>query len=443
MLRPNANGGTFRALRHKNFRDFFIGQAISVVGTWMQITALSWLIWRLTNDEALLGIFNFISRIPAIVVTPIAGVLADRYSRHKLVVWAQILQMAQALALAALVIFGVEDLWTLGALAFMLGIFSAVDIPARQSFMIELVGREDLSNAIPLNSGAFNLARIIGPVVAGGLVGLFARFRLIHPEGFCFLVNGLTYIYVIYVLVRMRLPPRLFQPPVGSVRQNLAQAWKFILSHEAVLAVILYMAVVSMFGYAHSVILPAVATDVLGRRAGGFGILLGASGLGALFGALFLARRIDIKGTGYGRVISISGIVLGLGLALFSVSRSFWLSAALLVPAGAGMMVQSAATNTLLQQVVPDNLRGRVISFFSLFFVGLFPIGGLILGWLASWFGPLLPIFLGGAACTLGGVVLMSRLPSFRASVARLAQMNEAESSGAAGAPFPGPGAGG
>jgi MFS family permease len=425
MESPLRLGGTFRALRHKNFRNFFIGQAISVIGTWMQTTALGWLVWRLTYSEEMLGFFNFIGRIPAIIVTPLAGVLADRYSRHKMVLWAQILQMAQALALASLTLAGIEHLGVLGTLAFMLGIFSAIDIPARQSFLIQLVGREDLANAIPLNSGAFNLARVLGPVVAGALVALFARYELLHPEGVCFLINGLSYIIVIGALVRMKLAPPTFKRQSGSVGQNLAQAWRFVMEHEAVLLVLLYMAVVSMFGYAHSVILPAMTSEVLGKQAGGFGILLGASGLGALFGAIFLARRADLKGVGYGKVIASSGLVLGVALVLFSISKNFWLSAGLLVPAGAGMMVQSAATNTLLQQVTPDHLRGRIISFFSLFFVGIFPIGGLLLGWIAGAAGSPTAMLLGGGVCAIGALMLILRLPQFRESVERLTKLIE------------------
>lgn len=414
--------GMFRALRHANFRNFLIGQGISVIGTWMQTTAMGWLVWRLTSSEEALGFFYFIGRIPALLVTPIAGVLADRYSRFRLVMWAQILQLAQAMVLAVMTLSGHEPLWALAVLAVLLGVFSAIDVPARQSFMIELVGRDDLANAIPLNSGVFNLARVIGPALAGGLVALIAKLTSIHPEGFCFLLNGVSYVAIIWQLVRMRLPRRVPEPRKGSVGDDLRQAFAFVRRHEAVRSILLYMAIVSAFGYAHSVVLPAVAKKVLGHDVGGFGVLLSASGLGAIFGAAFLARRIDIGGLGFGRVIAASGLMVGLGLILFSFSKTFWLSVALLVPAGAGMMVQSAASNTLLQQVTPDHLRGRVISFFSVVFLGLFPIGGLFMGWAAGQFGPLLAIRAGGIVCTVGGIVLLSRVSRIRTSIAELTE---------------------
>lgn len=411
-------GGTFRALAHKNFRDFCIGQSISLTGTWVQITALGWFIWELTGSPAMLGLIQFVARIPTLFFTPLAGVLADRYSRHRIVLLTQCFAMVQALALAALALSGRAEVWSVAALALLLGVITAFDVPARQSFAIELVGRRDLSNAIALNSFLFNFARIVGPPMAAGLVFLYS-------EGVCFAVNGLSYTIVIALLLRMRMAPRTYDLQKGGFFQSFNEGLKFATSNHAVRDVLLYMGLVAMLGYTHAAVLPAVAGDVLGREVGGFAWLLAASGLGAMVGALFLARYAGALG--YPRVIAFAGVMLGIGLVVFSFSRVFWLSVVLLFPAGAGMMIQSAATNTLLQQLVPDRMRGRVISLFSTVFLGSIPIGSLILGTLAERIGPLVAIRLGGIVCLGGGLVLVTRLKLIEASVRRLRESGREE----------------
>lgn len=412
MTPARPQGGTFRALRHRNFRDYFTGQAVSLIGTWVQTTAIAWLVWRLTGSNAQLGWINFIGRIPALFVSPVIGVFVDRHSRRALTILAQQLQMAQALMLALLTLGGWITIHWIEALSFLLGLCAALDVPARQALMIELVGKEDLPNAIPLNSGLFNLCRAIGPLIAGLFLGLGVS------EGICFLANGLSYVVVIWLLMRMDLPDKRFPRQEGNVAQHIGEALVFVRQHTAVRDSLLYMAIVGMFGYGHSVVLPSIADEVMGRDAGGFGILLGASGAGAILGAVYLARGALALQPGV-RIV-ISGSILGASLILFSFTRTFWLATFLLVPAGAGMMVQSAVTNTLLQTVVPDHLRGRIMSFYSTVFLGLFPVGCLIIGFVAEKFGPMFSIRLAGCLCVGGAVILFARSRSFQASVDRL-----------------------
>lgn len=422
MSPPPSRPSLFRALRHRNYRHYFIALLVSNVGMWLQIPVLSWYVWSLTDSNAMMGWLNFVGRIPALFATPFAGVLADRYSRQKIVVATQALMMVQALALAWLVLSGHANMPAIFALSSMLGLIGAFDIPARQAFVVEMVGKEDLQNAIALNSFAFNAARIVGPAIAGPILALLVAWdtlseRGISPEGIFFFINGISFGGVIWLMAAMKVAPRVIERGSTGVFEDIGEALTFVRRHAAMRWVLLYMAVMAMFGYSHLILLASVADEVLGRGAEGFGVLLAASGVGAMAGALLIARS---RGVGYGGSIPFFGLLAGAGLIAFSFSHTYWLSLVLLLPSGAGMIAQSASTNSLLQNLVPDELRGRVMSFFTWVFLGMFPIGCLIMGQLAERLGPLLTLRIGGAILLVGAAVLFTRLPAIRASVHEL-----------------------
>jgi len=399
-----------RALRHPNFRLFFAGQAISLIGTWMQMIATSWLVYRLTGSAWWLGMSNFASRIPSVVLTPLAGVLIDRFDRHRIVLAAQILAAVQAAILAALSLTGLVEVWHVVALGMLLGVANAFDVPARQSLIIHLVeGREDLSNAIALNSSMFNSARLIGPAVAGALTAAFG-------EGVCFLINALSYIAVIWALLAMRLPRHetasVGQVPVWQgLRDGFAYAW----STRPIRLLIGLIALASLMGTPYMVLLPKFAKEFLGAGATGYGWLMGASGVGALCGAVYLASRRTV--VGLERIIPVASFAFSLGLISLSFSRSFALSWVLMVFTGGSMMVQMASGNTLLQTVVDDDKRGRVMSLYALAFMGTAPLGGLMAGQLGDTLGVPDTIRLGGLVVMLGAVAFMAQASAFSAMV--------------------------
>jgi MFS family permease len=399
-----------RALRHRNFRLFLGGQIISVVGTWMQQVALNWLVYRLSGSAFLLGLVGFAGQIPTLFLSPLAGVWADRWNRHRMVIATQLLSMAQALALAALAFAHVTNVWPMVALSFFLGLVNAVDVPARQSFLVEMVnGREDLANAIALNSSMFNLARLVGPAIAGVLIGFVG-------EGVVFLLNGLSYLAVIAALLAMRLhkrPPSKASAP--DVRARLAEGFRYAWNFRPIRAILLLVGVVSMMGVPYNVLLPIFATEVLHGGAHTYGFLVGATGVGALFGALFLAARPTVRGLG--RIIVLSVLLFGSGLVAFSFSRNEWLSVALLLIAGFGLMTQMASSNTILQTIVDEGKRGRVMSLYTVAFMGMIPFGSLLTGAVAGPLGAPTTVRLGGAACILGALAFARALPSFREEV--------------------------
>jgi len=430
VIKPDALPGILRALRHPPYRAFFAGQSISLIGTWAQTTAMGWLVWRLTQSPAMLGLITFVGRIPALIFTPAAGVIADRYPRYRLVLMAQVLAMTQAMVLASIVLFGEPTLATLAWLAGALGIITAVDIPARHAFVIELVGKVDLANAIVLNSLIFNAARIIGPMVAGGVIWSLARWAPetisdALPEGLCFLLNGLSYTVVIGLLLRIKLPRRSRPAAAGNAARDFAEALRFVGSRPALLDVLVYMGVVSTLGYTHAVIFPQVAQETFGHDAAGYSGLLSATGAGAFVGALALARGADILRSG--RMIPLAGSTLGASLIVFSLTRRYEMALALMVLPGAAMLLQSTGTNAFIQLHVPDHFRGRVMGLFSVMFLGFYPIGSLLMGKLAEVLGPMSAIRLGGAVCLGGGLVLLARMPRIRASAEQLRREAEEE----------------
>ena len=395
----------FRALAHRNFQLFFSGQLISLIGTWMQSVAQSWLVYRLTGSSVLLGLVGFSSQIPVFLLAPIGGIVADRKNRHHILIITQSLAMLLAFALAAFTLTGVIEVWHIFVFAAMLGLINAFDIPARQAFIVDMVGKENLINAIALNSSMFNGARIIGPAVAGVLVAAIG-------EAWCFFANGASYIAVIAGLLMMKVAPRLRANRAASPLADIVEGFKFAGQTGPVRALLLLLGLVSLAGMPYAVLMPIIADRILRGGASGLGILMGASGVGALVGALSLAGRKGVAGLG--RWVAFSSAGFGVSLILFSLSRTFWLSAVLLVPVGLFMMVQMASSNTLIQTMVPDHLRGRVMAVYSMMFMGMAPLGSLLAGVLAGRLGAPATVAAGGAVCVVGASIFALRLPALR-----------------------------
>ena len=394
-----------RALRSRSYRLFVTGQLISLVGTWMQMVAQSWLIYRMTGSAALLGLLGFAGQIPVFVLAPLGGVIADRVSRHRVLVTTQTTMMALAAALSVLTLSGRVQVWHLFALASLLGIANAFDIPTRQAFVIEMVQREDLMNAIALNSSMVNGARVVGPAVAGVVVAAVG-------EGWCFFLNAVSYVAVIGALLLMRLPRRPRATPQVSAWASIVEGFVFSWQTTPVRALLLLLGLVSLMGMPYSVLMPIFADRILAGGPNTYGLLMSASGVGALAGAATLTVRRHIRGLG--RWVALSATGFGVSLIAFSFSRSLWVSALLLVPAGFCMMVEMAASNTLIQAMVPDRLRGRVMAVYSMMFMGMAPLGALIAGALAAPLGAPATVAIGGVACIAGGVVFGARLPTLR-----------------------------
>jgi len=401
---------TLRALRHRNFQLFFGGQLISLIGTWMQTVAQAWLVYRMTKSALLLGSVGFASQIPVFLVAPLGGITADRANRQRLVIATQIASMTLAGILAWLCLSGRVHVWHIFVLAGLLGVVNAFDIPARQSFLVDMVGKEDLMNAIALNSSMFNGARVIGPAIAGILVAKIG-------EGWCFAANSISYIAVIVGLSLMHVhcAPRASQ---HSPFEDIIEGFRWVNHTRIIRALLLMLGLISLVGMPYTVLMPIFADTILHGGARGLGILMGATGVGALFGALTLAAKTGVKGLG--RWVAYSCGSFGVSLFLFSFSRSFWLSVALLLPAGYSMMLQMACSNTLIQTMVPDQLRGRVMSVYSMMFMGMAPFGAFFGGALAHRMGAPITVATGGVACVLGAIWFGRVLPELRIEARRL-----------------------
>jgi MFS family permease len=409
-----ANGrvpATLRALRHRNFQFFFSGQLISLIGTWMQSVAQSWLVYRLTGSSLLLGSVGFASQIPVFLVAPVGGIVADRYNRHRVVITTQIASMLLASLLAGLTLSGRVQVWHIFVLASLLGVVNAFDIPGRQAFLVDMVGKEDLMNAIALNSSMFNGARIIGPAIAGILV---ARIG----EGWCFFANAISYIAVIVGLLMMQLPPPAYRASSASPLAHLIEGFRFVRRTGPIRALLLLLGLVSLVGMPYTVLMPIFADKILHGGARGLGILMGATGVGALLGALTLASRTGVRGLG--RWVAFSCAGFGFFLVLFSWSRHFWLSVALLLPVGFSMMLEMSSSNTLIQAMVPDHLRGRVMAVYSMMFMGMAPFGALLGGALADRLGAPLTVSIGAVACLAGAALFGFHLPKIRIEARQL-----------------------
>jgi MFS family permease len=413
--RPSPKAGwlpaTLRALRHRNFQLFFSGQLISLIGTWMQTIAESWLVYRKTGSPLLLGAAGFVSQFPVFLVAPLGGIVADRFNRQRLVIGTQISSMILAAIFATLTLTGVVQVWHIFVLASLLGVVNAFDIPARQSFLVDMVGKEDLMNAIALNSSMFNGARIVGPAISGILV---ARIG----EGWCFFANSVSYIAVIagLFLMRVKRPSRL--APSGPALARLIEGFRFARDTAPIRALLLLLGLVSLVAMPYSVLMPLFADRVLHGGARGLGILMGATGVGALLGALTLATRADVRGLGSWVAFSCGGF--GISLVLFSFSRNFWLSAGLLLPVGFCMMLQMSSSNTLIQAMVPDELRGRVMALYTMMFMGMAPFGSLFAGALAHRLGAPLTVSIGAVACIGAATFFYFHLPKIRVEGRRL-----------------------
>ena len=394
-----------RALRHRNFQLFFAGQLISLVGTWMQTVAQSWLVYRMTGSALLLGTVGFASQIPVFIMAPIGGIVADRNNRRRVVIGTQTASMILAGILATLTLSGRVQVWQIMVLAAGLGVVNAFDIPARQAFLIDMVGREDLLNAIALNSSMFNGARIIGPAIAGILVASIG-------EGWCFFANAVSYIAVIIGLLLMRIQHAANLASQASPLEHILEGFHFVRNAGPIRIILLLLGLVSFVGMPYAVLMPVFADQILHGGARGLGILMGATGVGALLGAASLAARVGVKGLG--KLIAICSGGFGVSLILFSFSKIFWLSTVLLVPVGLTMMVQMASSNTLIQSMTPDRLRGRVMAVYSMMFMGLAPFGAFTAGALAHHIGAPWTVAAGGVACIAGALVFGTHLPKVR-----------------------------
>jgi MFS family permease len=398
-----------RAFQHRNYRLFFAGQSLSLIGTWMQRIAMNWLVYRLTGSVFLLGVVNFTGQVPTLLFAPFAGVLADRYDRHRLLVATQALAMAQAGLIAVLVLTNSVEVWHLVVLGFVLGIVNAFDTPIRQALIVEMIDkREDLGNAIALNSSMVNGARLLGPSIAGMLIATVG-------EGMCFLLNAVSYVAVIAALLAMTISPK----PIRVTRAHLWREWRdgvtYTFESIPIRSVLLLLAVVSFMGLPYATLLPVFAQDVLQGGARTLGFLMSAAGMGALVGAIFLASRDTVLGLE--TVLVVAAAIFGAGLIAFSLSRVYWLSCGLMVVSGFGMMVYMAASNTLVQMSVDDDKRGRVMSLYTMALRGMVPLGSLCAGILASQIRAPATLALGGICCVCGALVFAGRRSAFKVSV--------------------------
>ncbi len=401
-----ARAWRFGALGHRNFRLFFFGQGVSLIGTWMQSVALGWLVLDLTNSPFAVGLNQALRSLGVLLFTLYAGVVVDRVDKRRLIIWTQALQMAEALALAVLVWTRSVTPWQVMVLALLFGVVNAFDIPGRQAFLVELVGKDDLMNGIALNSSMFNAARIVGPALAGVLIGAAG-------VGMCFFLNGVSYVAVIGGLLAMRLPPFVRHRGGGSAWQGFREAVGFIRSDRRVLALVLLVAAFSVFGFPFLVLMPVVARDVLHTGARGYGALMASVGIGAMLGALALAvagRRVAL-----GTALLEGGAAFGALLVAFAAVRVFAVALGLLALAGCAMIVTTAIANTMLQTLVPDALRGRVMAFYAFVFVGMAPFGAFQAGLVAEHTSAPLAIALGGVGCLGAAALVAARVPGLRA----------------------------
>ena len=412
MALDKARPGAFilRALAHKNYRLFFAGQSISLIGTWMTRIATAWLVYRLTGSALLLGVVGFAGQIPSFLLAPLAGVLVDRWNRQRLLVITQVLAMFQSLALALLTMTGLIKMWHVIVLSVLQGLINSFDMPARQAFVVEMVEkREDLANAIALNSSMVNAARLLGPSIGGVVIAAVG-------EGWCFMIDAVSYIAVIASLLAMTITSRVIQTTNdANIFQQLREGWSYATRFAPIRNVLLLLALVSLVGMPYTVLMPVFANDVLHGGPNTLGLLMAASGVGALAGALFLAARKTVLGLG--KFIPLMAGAFGAGLIAFSFTRVLWLSLALMVVTGLGFMVQMAVSNTVLQTIVDEDKRGRVMSFYTMAFMGTAPFGSLLAGSVADRIGTPHTLLCGGIGCILGALWFATTLSDLRRDV--------------------------
>jgi len=406
LLPKHSMSRAWRALRHRNFRLFFAGQSISVIGTWMTRLATSWLVYRLTHSALLLGVVGFAGQIISFALGPLAGVWVERLDRRKLLLWTQAAAAVQSLALAALTLAHVITLWEIIALTALQGLINAFDMPGRQSFLVQMVeDRNDLSNAIAINSSMANGARLIGPAMAGLVIGAVG-------EGWCFLLDGVSYFAVIASLLLMRIKPRNIERNATSMLEQMREGWDYVRTFTPIRTILLLFSIISLMGYSYSVLLPIFASQVLHGGAYTLGWLTTASGIGALASALSLAIRKSV--VGLTRMLQIASAILGAALILFGLSDTLWLSLVLMVFVGFGMIQGASVSNTIIQALVPDDKRARVMSYYTMAFFGASPFGSLLAGSLAHRIGAPHTVIITGACCIAGSLWFTVQLSKIR-----------------------------
>ena len=385
---------------------FFAGQSISLIGTWIQIIAMSWLVYDLTHSPFMLGFIGFISRIPTLLFAPFAGVFADRWNKYRLLYLTQVLAMLQAVIITILLFTNTIQIWHIVVLGVFLGIINSFDMPVRQSFVIELIeDKEDLSNAIALNSAMVNGTRLIGPTIAGILVASFG-------ESLCFLINSLSFIAILATLGLMKIPIFLTKKKEESHLNKLMEGFKYTYGFLPIRYILLLLALISLMGMPFQVLMPYFAKDIFQGGPHVLGFLMAAIGTGALIGALYLAYRKSVLGLG--KNLIYSSLIFGVGLIIFSLSENIWISMVILVFTGFGMMVEITSSNSLLQTLSDDDKRGRVMSFYTLAFMGTVPLGNLLAGSLSDFVGVPYTILFGGVCCIIGAIIFTFKLPKFR-----------------------------
>jgi MFS family permease len=401
--------GIFRSLRYRNYRLFFAGQMISLVGTWTQQIALPWLVYRLTGSVFLLGLVGFAGQIPVFILTPLAGVLTDRWNRYGILIITQTLSLIQAFLLGYLFFTGAIQVWQIILLAIFSGLINAFDMPTRQAFVVQMVDdREDLGNAIALNSMMFNSARMIGPSVAGIVIAA-------TNEGVCFLINGISFLFVIASLLMMKVNPQKINPRKARVLHELKEGLSYVYGFMPLRYIMLLLAVVSLVAMPYSVLMPVFVRKILGGGPHTFGFLVTAAGIGALTGSVYLASKKNVLGLV--RILPLAAATFGFGLIAFSLSRQLWLSLPLMFITGLGMITQIAACNTIIQTIVDDDKRGRVMSLYVMSFIGTAPFGSLLAGFIASHIGAPKTLIAGGVLCVLCAVLFARKLPDLRKSI--------------------------
>jgi MFS family permease len=416
MAQPTSNGASgakdgtivfmLRALRYRNYRLFFGGQSVSLIGTWMTRIATSWLIYRLTHSALLLGVVSFAGQIPTFLLAPFAGVWVDRWDRHRVLVVTQVLAMLQSFALAALALAGRITVWDVLWLSVFQGLINAFDMPARQAFVVEMVeDRRDLSNAIALNSSMVNMARLVGPSIAGIIIAAVG-------EGYCFLIDGVSYLAVIASLLLMHVTGSRLQRVAKNTLTELAEGWQYVSRFTPIRSILLLLALVSLMGMPYTVLMPIFAASILHGGPHTLGFLMGAAGVGALISAFRLAARRSVLGLG--KLTAISAALFGGGLVAFSRSHWLWLSLILMFVVGFGMMQQMASSNTILQTILEEDKRGRVMSYYAMAFTGMAPFGSLLAGTVADRIGAPATLLISGACCIAGAIWFATQLPVIR-----------------------------
>ncbi|HOU96755.1 MAG TPA: MFS transporter [Bacteroidales bacterium] len=396
----------FRSLKYRNYRLFFFGQSISLIGTWMQRIALPWLVYQLTDSVFLLGVVGFAGQIPAFLLSPVAGVITDRFNRYNVLLVTQIASFFQALILSILAMTGVIKVWHILLLSIIHGCINAFDSPSRHAFVIEMVEKkEDLGNAIALNSLMVNGARLIGPSVAGIILA-------VTDASICFLINAISYLFVVFSLFMMHLEKKQTIIKRTNIRKEMKEGLAYTFGFKPIRSLILLLALVNLMGASYQVLMPVYAKDILHGGSDFFGFLMSSAGLGALISALYLASRESVLKLG--NIIPVSAALFGVSLIILSVVKTFYLSVIIMVFVGAGLMCHSAGTNTILQTITNDDMRGRVMSYYTMAIMGTLPFGNLLTAALAKLLGTPAAIFIGGLSSLVGALLFLKKLPELR-----------------------------